>query len=168
MSVLRAVSRSARSLPTAVARQSRCASSAARDDHHHDHHEEHEPNVYPKETFFTPFWRRTILVTIGLIAYAKFAPEEYKAGKTLPNGEHEMPWLTRVLAHYAPSVEYWVKTNEQHLLQTEERAQNTLTQQSAKLPPWPTRNRVIKFEQASPHRIPVGGVPDLSDLVVRP
>ncbi|KAL5523800.1 hypothetical protein ACEPAG_7973 [Sanghuangporus baumii] len=165
MSVLRAVSRPARSLPTSAVRQSRSASSVAHDNHHH---EENDANVYPKETFFTPFWRRTVLVTVGLIAYAKFAPEEYKAGKTLPNGEQETPWLTRVLAHYAPSIENWVKTNEQHLIQTEERAQNTLTQQSAKLPPWPTRNRVIKFEQASPHRIPVGGVPDLSDLVVKP
>ena len=82
-------------------------------------------------------------MTLGLIAFSKFAPEDLKTGKILPIGEHEAPWLTRVLAHYAPSIENWAKTNEEHLARTGEKAQHTITQQSAKLPVMPTRNRVM-------------------------
>ncbi|EJD03005.1 uncharacterized protein FOMMEDRAFT_108083 [Fomitiporia mediterranea MF3/22] len=166
MSALRAISRPARSLPS-FTRQRRLASTTSAHDPHH-HAEEHDPNVYQKEHFFTPFWRRTALITLGCIAYAKFAPEDFKAGKTTADGEYEPPWLTRVLAHYAPSVKEWVKTNERHLAQTEERAQNTLVVQSAKLPPKATRQIALQFEQVSPHRVPVGGMPDMSDLVIKP
>lgn len=91
--------------------------------------------MHSTTAFFTPFWRNTVSITLGVIAYAKYAPDEWKSGKVTPEGEYEPPWFTRVLKHYAPSVDDWFKTNARHLAQSEERAQNTLTVQSAKLPP---------------------------------
>ena len=84
--------------------------------------------------FFTPFWRNTVLITLGLVAYANYAPDDWTSGKVNADGEREAPWLTRVLEHYAPSVDGWFKTNERHLARAGEISQNIITVQSAKLP----------------------------------
>lgn len=56
------------------------------------------------------------------------------SGTTSADGEYEAPWLTRVLAYHAPSLDDWTKTNEGHLAQSEENAHNTLIVQNAKRP----------------------------------
>ena len=66
---------------------------------------------------------------LGITAFVKFAPEDIISGK-----DGEAPWLTRVLAHNAPTAEEWIRTNAQLLAQSEEIAQNTIIVQTAKQP----------------------------------
>ncbi|KAH8119370.1 hypothetical protein DFH11DRAFT_1540196 [Phellopilus nigrolimitatus] len=164
MSAMRAVSRPARSLSSNLVRQRRFASHDSHDSHHH---ESHDSTVYPKEGFTGPIWRNTAIAALGLYAVANFLPEILE-GSTSEDGEHEAPWLTRVLAFHAPSIEEWARTNGQHLVQVEELARNAFIVQTAKPSPVVRYKNPLKFEQVSPHRTPVGGMSDMSDLVVKP
>ncbi|KAI5123974.1 hypothetical protein M0805_006386 [Coniferiporia weirii] len=166
MSALRAVSRPARSLSSPLIRQRRFASHDSHDAHHHD--SSHDSTVYPKEGFTGPFWRNTFIAALGLFVVAKVTPSDLLSGSTTEDGGHEAPWLTRVLSHYAPSVEEWKRVNERHLALSEESAQNMLVVQNAKPPAVLKYKNPLKFEQVSPHRVPVGGLSDMNDLLVKP
>ena len=74
--------------------------------------------------FTGPMWRNTALAIAAIYGVAKFASSE----------EDEEPWLTRVLSANTPSVKEWVRINEDHLAQSEQRAGETLTAQTAQPP----------------------------------
>ena len=92
-------------------------------------------SLYDHAGFSTPFWRNSVLAVIGIIGIAKFAPADFLTGKTNADGEHEAPWLTRVLEHHSPSLKEWISINDKHLEKSREIAENTLLMQAAKPPP---------------------------------
>jgi len=98
-------------------------------------------------------------------ALAVFSPFDMLPGAS--KDDEEAPWLTRVIAHNAPSRETWQKLNERHLQQTEQLAQNTQLVQHAKQPTVLRYRYTNGFSQVSPHRLPVGGTTDISDLEIK-
>ncbi|KLO18395.1 hypothetical protein SCHPADRAFT_845163 [Schizopora paradoxa] len=162
MSVLRATHLAKRVHPSSlsVVRQRRWASSG---DHHHE--DTHDSTVYPKEGFTGPFWRNILIIAGVCTGVALFAPSDLLPGAS--SDAEDAPWLTRVIAHNAPSKETWQKLNERHLQQTEQHAQNTHLVQNAK-PSLVHRFRYTGgFDQVSAHRLPVGGTTDISDLEIK-
>ena len=148
MSALRAAHLAKRVHPSSlsVVRQRRWASSG---DHHHE--DTHDSTVYPKEGasvkcnsnrfpnlsllyglagFTGPFWRNLLIFAGVCTGVAMFAPSDLLPGAS--NDAEDAPWLTRVIAHNAPSKDTWQKLNERHLQQTEQLAQNAHVIQNAK------------------------------------
>ncbi|TDL24212.1 hypothetical protein BD410DRAFT_767386 [Rickenella mellea] len=164
MSVARAVRRvRPRSSATAgVPLQRRLSSTES---HHHDEHHESSAE-YPKEGFTGPFWRNTTILAIIGFGAINFAPEGILKGAGT-SGTEDPPWLTRVLAHYAPSLKTWERLNAKHLELTEEQANYNLFVQDAKRPVMHRFRYPQQFEQGSTHCMPVGGGADLNGLVVK-
>jgi len=162
MSVLRVAQLAKRVRPStlSVVRQRRWASSG---DHHHE--DTHDSTVYPKEGFTGPFWRNVLISAGVFTGLAVFSPSDMLRGAS--SDSEETPWLTRVIAHNAPSKETWQKVNERHLQQTEELARNAHLVQHAKQPTVHRFRYASGFDQVSPHRLPVGGTTDMSDLQVK-
>lgn len=86
----------------------------------------------PTTGFTGPFWRNVLIFAGVFTGLAVFSPSDMLRGAS--NDSDETPWLTRVIAHNAPSKETWQKVNERHLQQTEELARNAHLVQHAKQP----------------------------------
>lgn len=83
--------------------------------------------------FTGPFWRNLALFTVGFVSLVTFVPSDVLSGSAWKDIE-DAPWLTRVLAYYAPSKENWTKANAKHVELAEERAEAQKLIQGAKLP----------------------------------
>ncbi|KAI6033049.1 hypothetical protein F5J12DRAFT_196288 [Pisolithus orientalis] len=103
--------------------------------------------VLPEVGFFTPFWRNTILLSFVAIAFYKWAPRP-----------GEEAFLTKWLAHYSTSPEFWTRINEQQLLRSQHMTVNTVLQTSAQRPSMVRYRYPQMLEQGSPHLKPVGAV----------
>ncbi|KAI6046186.1 hypothetical protein EDC04DRAFT_2558754 [Pisolithus marmoratus] len=95
--------------------------------------------------FFTPFWRNTILLSFVAIAFYKWAPRP-----------SEEAFLTKWLAHYSTSPEFWARINEQQLLRSQHMTVNTVLQTSAQRPSMVRYRYPQILEQGSPHLQAVG------------
>ncbi|KAG9018163.1 hypothetical protein FRB90_012007 [Tulasnella sp. 427] len=139
----------------------RNASSHAHDEHHDDHgHGSQDTYQYAPEGFFTPFWRNTIVLSIlGYGLYA-FAPS-----RTGADGK-ENSLTSWIRTNITPS-EIWRSRNETHLILSMEQAEAKHLAGSAQRPLMMRTRYPGKFEDASPHKRPVGDTVDYSDLNVK-
>ncbi|WWC72797.1 uncharacterized protein I206_106761 [Kwoniella pini CBS 10737] len=148
---------------------------ASHDDSHHGHGEGAE-DAYTTESFFTPFWRNTlILTTISILAYP-YLPST-STNTTSPSLDPEtwskstkdnsLPVVTRLLAQITPKAEVWTQRNDKHLELSKEAAETKLLFQEAERPKVLRMRYPSSFEQASPHNIAVGSQADLTDLKVQ-
>lgn len=74
--------------------------------------------------FSNKAWRNFLLVTIGGLAFYKFAPS--------PEGD---TWFGRTLAYWAIPKEIWSKANGDHLIKAADLQDGQLILTDAKLPP---------------------------------
>lgn len=81
--------------------------------------------------FSGPLWRNFALFTVGFVGLVKFMPENALSGSAWKDIE-DAPWLTRVLAYYAPSQEEWTKTNDNIVEAAERFSEGMRLQQGAK------------------------------------
>ncbi|TFY55856.1 hypothetical protein EVJ58_g7984 [Rhodofomes roseus] len=137
--------------------RTRAASSHAHEEHHDDHHgEAHDPTVYPKEDFSSPFWGRLALFGLGAVGFYKFAPS--------PDEDNI---VTRVIAAYSTPREVWEKLSLKHLVQSVEVSDDSLLVADAQRAPVHRYRYPQRFEQTSPHLHPVGLAVDISNVVVK-
>jgi hypothetical protein len=73
--------------------------------------------------FVTPFWRNTLLFSVLVVGFYKFAPAP---GEEL--------YLTQYLAHFKPSRDAWANINEGHVLDVTTMSEGMLLQASAQRP----------------------------------
>ena len=81
---------------------------------------------------FGSAWRTTTVLAILAFGAANFAPSSLFSSHSAD--EEHQPWLTRVLAHYAPSAERTTEINLKTLGQTNQLAEETLLVRDAKKP----------------------------------
>ncbi|KAF5326161.1 hypothetical protein D9611_000156 [Ephemerocybe angulata] len=133
----------------AVACCSRAARRSASTSSHHA-----EPHAY--EGFATPFWRNVVLAGLAGAAFYKFAP---KASDSV--------YLTRWIAMYTESSNYWLDRNAEHTAGSQTASEDTLLFKEAK----PALQRRLRypmvFEQRSPFLHGVGATVDIRDVVVK-
>jgi hypothetical protein len=121
--------------------QRRPASSAVAQEHHNEHHDS-DGMEYPNEGawlrilsasldsylaflagFLTPFWRNTVLCSMLIAGFYKFAP-----------ARGEEIYLTRYLAQFKPTQEAWASLNEKNVMDVATRGEGQLLQASAQRP----------------------------------
>ncbi|KAF8894910.1 hypothetical protein CPB84DRAFT_1782616 [Gymnopilus junonius] len=118
----RALLACSRPRPTFLA-QRRAASSSSHDQHEaHQHHEE-DSTAYPPETFGSPFWRNVVLASLATAALFKFAPYA-----------DDDVYLTRWIAMYMPSRDYWLRLNAQYTAIHKDMSEDTVLVNSAHAP----------------------------------
>ncbi|KAF8513097.1 hypothetical protein BU17DRAFT_53615 [Hysterangium stoloniferum] len=127
----------------------------ASSDSHHDHHE--DPNVYPEESFNTPFWRNTVIVAIAGIAIYNIVPYFDRDGT----------YIARYIARYKTSSHVWADINSKHLEQSIQAAENQLLTTSALRSPVIRMRYPSSLDYASSRNVPVGSQVDFSDFVVK-
>ena len=76
-----------------------------------------------RTAFGTKYWSKFLLVTLGTVAFFKFAPS--------PEGDS---WLGRTIAHYKATGEFWTKLNNHHMLQSADVQAGNLIIQDARMP----------------------------------
>ncbi|KIO18835.1 hypothetical protein M407DRAFT_246382 [Tulasnella calospora MUT 4182] len=138
----------------------RNASSHAHEEHHDHGHGSQDTYQYAPEGFFSPFWRNTIILSIlGYGLYA-FAPS-----RTGADGKESS--LTGWIRSKITPSEIWRERNETHLILSMEQAEAKHLAGGARRPLMMRTRYPGKFEDASPHKQPVGDVVDYSDLSVK-
>ncbi|KAF8585936.1 hypothetical protein K439DRAFT_1008482 [Ramaria rubella] len=162
-----------------LCRRSTCASLpaiqtrlASSDSHSH----QEDTTVYPEENFNTPFWRNTLLISLLGIGVYNLYPLLDKDGT----------YITRYIQLYRTPSDVWTRINEKHLEQSIEAAQGQLLITSAMRPRvhrmrnplyvstslplvliHPGLDGNSSLDTASPHRVPVGGQVDMSNVQVK-
>jgi len=121
--------------------QARAASSSHA---HHEHHHE-DSNVYPEETFGTPFWRNVLFLSVAGVAAVQFLPE---AGEEV--------YLTRWIAMYGRPRDYWMNLNAKYTALLEQASHDTLLLNDAKKPRRQTFRYPQSIVQSSPFLNGVG------------
>jgi len=127
----------------------------ASSDSHHDHHE--DSNVYPEESFNTPFWRNTVIVALAGIAVYNI----------IPYFDRDGTYIARYIVHYKTSSHVWADLNNKHLEQSIQAAENQLLTGSALRSPVIRMRYLSSLDYASPRNVPVGNQVDFSDLVIK-
>lgn len=107
--------------------------------HAHEHEKEHDNTVYPSEGLLVQWitilecikrtragfnggiWRKTILLSLLVVAFYKYAP-----------APGEDAYLTRWIAMYTPSSERWLNINVRHTAQQQRVADVTMLVNDAK------------------------------------
>ncbi|KIJ49492.1 hypothetical protein M422DRAFT_246579 [Sphaerobolus stellatus SS14] len=155
--VLRLSARSIRvPLPT-ISR--RLESSLSHSDHsdHSDHHHGQDSNVYPEETWNTPFWRGTVaavLFTTGIYAAYPYLDK---------NGDY----IQRFILRYRTPKEVWASLGSKHLEQSVKQASDALlVSEAVKSPVYRMRNP-MSMDFASQHNVPVGASVDTSNVKLK-
>ncbi|WRT70935.1 uncharacterized protein IL334_007934 [Kwoniella shivajii] len=174
----RSIARPTSSIRKSVAIRAISTSSPAKashDDSHHGHAEGPD-DAYTTESFFTPFWRNTLILTTLTVLIYPYLPSP-SSSTTSPSLDPEtfsqstkdksLPYITRLLTQITPEAKVWTERNDKHLELTKEAAETKLLFQEAERPRVWRMRYPSAFEQASPHSIPVGSQTDLSDLKVQ-
>ncbi|KAG8936672.1 hypothetical protein FRC02_000130 [Tulasnella sp. 418] len=136
----------------------RRASTVSHDDHHHDSHED---GAYTTESFFTPFWRNALIVTLFGYGLYSYAPEPVSK-----DGQESKirAWIRQSLT----PTEIWQQRNESHLTLSKTAADAKWLSGTAQRPPIHRYRYYGAFEDASPHNVPVGDTSaDTSGLVIK-
>ncbi|KAF8514149.1 hypothetical protein JB92DRAFT_160775 [Gautieria morchelliformis] len=121
----------------------------------HSHHD--DANVYPQESFNTPFWRTTALLTLlGIGLY-----------NLVPYIDKDKTYITRYIQHYATPRDVWARINDKHLELSADAAQGQLLIGSATRPHILRMRYPAALEYASPHNVAVGSQTDMSHVVVK-
>ncbi|RDB25198.1 hypothetical protein Hypma_008106 [Hypsizygus marmoreus] len=141
----------ARQRPAATLLSHRKASSSA-----HEHHEEHDNEQYPKEGFYGPFWRNTVLGSLLVAAAYKYAPE--------PSSD---VYLTRWIALYTAPRDLWLEIAARHTALSIDDSERSLLLSDARRPQVHRYRYTQSFEQQSPFLTPVGMEVDTSSIVVK-
>ncbi|KAF5389472.1 hypothetical protein D9757_004297 [Collybiopsis confluens] len=120
------------------------------------HAEQEDPDVYTKEGFTSPAWRRFFLVSILAGAAYKFAPEP-----------SEDAFITRWLAMYTTSSERWLDLNASHTVLSQDSADAVRLFTTAARPPVHRMRFPQMMDNASPFNVPVGLSADTRDFVTK-
>ncbi|WWC92555.1 uncharacterized protein L201_007514 [Kwoniella dendrophila CBS 6074] len=151
---------------------------ASHDDSHHQHGEGSD-DAYTTESFFTPFWRNTIILTAVTVLVYPYLPSTSNLNQitTSPSlnpdffqkstTNKELPYITRLLTKITPESKIWTERNDKHLQLSKDAAETKLLFQEAERPKVLRMRYPSSFEQASPHNIAVGSQTDLKDLKVQ-
>ncbi|KAH9942310.1 uncharacterized protein BXZ73DRAFT_97722 [Epithele typhae] len=123
--------------------QRRAASSHSHDEHHHEEHQ--DSDTYEPQSWNTPFWRRAVLASFGVVAFYKYAPS--------PNDENA---ITKSIAANMISSDVWEHNSLDHLYKSAERAVVNLLTADAKPPPVHRLRFPQRIEMYAPSSHPVG------------
>ncbi|KAF8482697.1 hypothetical protein DFH94DRAFT_728985 [Russula ochroleuca] len=122
----------------------------------HDEHHGSENVSYPKEGFSSAGWTYTIIATLGIIGFYKFAPS--------PDEDN---YVTRYISYYFTPSSSWASTNDRHLELTTSLREAVQISQTGQRPHIHRYRYPHSLEVASPFSVPVGGDPDVSRVRVK-
>jgi len=156
---LRPAARALSRIPPALSRAPAARRWASEDSHSDAHEPSHEPTneTYPAESFFTPFWRNVLLLSVGGYGVSYF----------WPSSTGDRPWLTRFIDGQTRDNTATVDSQLNHVAFAKAAADDRLDTQSAQRPKVHRYRYKGMFDQADPNLIPVGSQADLSDLHIK-
>jgi len=124
---------------------------------HDGHHASEDPNVYSKETFYSPFWRNTAI--FSLLGYGAFL--------FLSSEKNDQPFLTRYIARFTPSTAHWDTINDGNLIVAAVTAEENKLIQDARKPHIHRFKYTGFFDSGIQNNIPLGGPKGIEQAVVR-
>ncbi|CEH13912.1 hypothetical protein CBOM_01801 [Ceraceosorus bombacis] len=148
------------------------ASRSAESSHGHAAADAAEEEQYPEEGFSAPFWRNGLLLVIGGVIVYRFSAAANRSphgatGEEETSSDSNAPLITRYLSHYKPSLESSRRTSLEELDKKTRNAEDRLLFQEAERPPVHRLTYPGVFDHSSPHRIPLGGSVNVSNVKVK-
>ncbi|KZO98887.1 hypothetical protein CALVIDRAFT_426304 [Calocera viscosa TUFC12733] len=127
----------------------------------HDSHDSHDAptddSTVTEESFFTPAWRNTaILTVVGYAAYLYWPRTK----------EGETHWLTQAIAN-SNSNEEQFENLQRRMAWVQHQAANKREDDAAQRPPMHRFRYKHTFEQSCPNAIPVGTQADVSNVKIK-